>query len=76
MGKFSNLNLTNCSKREVKIDIKSRINIILLPLFISSSIKDLFENVFDLCREYQEKITSNQITEVSGDYEDRLHRLC
>ena len=39
---------------------------------MSSSMKDFLDKFFDLCREYQEEITPQKITEISRDYANRL----
>ena len=69
---FLNFKLTKCTKRQIEIDIRSKIRINLFPLFMSYSIKDFLSNFFDLCREYQEKIPPKKIAEVLRDYADRL----
>ena len=72
MGNFLKLKRNKCTKRQIKFDIRSKIKINQLPLFMSSSIKDFLDKFFDLCREYQEKIPPKKIAEVLREYADRL----
>ena len=37
-----------------------------------SPMKDFTDKLFDLCREYQQEIPPNKISEVLRDYADRL----
>ena len=39
---------------------------------MSSTMKDFLEKFFDLCREYQQEITSQKMTEILREYADRL----
>ena len=39
---------------------------------MSSSMNDLLDKCFDLCREYQEEIPPQKMAEVFRDYADRL----
>ena len=39
---------------------------------MSSSIKDLLNKFFDLCREYQQEISPQKRAEISREYTDRL----
>ena len=37
-----------------------------------SSMKDFLDNLFELCKEYQQEIPPHKIAEVLRDYADRL----
>ena len=39
---------------------------------MSSSMRDFLEKFFDLCREYQQEIPPQQISEILREYVDRL----
>ena len=39
---------------------------------MSSSMKDFLDKFFDLCRAYQQEITSQRMAEVLREYADRL----
>ena len=41
-------------------------------IFMSSSMKDFLDKLFDLCREYQEEIPPQKMAEILRDYADRL----
>ncbi len=39
---------------------------------MARSMKDFLDNLFDLCREYQEEIPPHKMAEILRDYVDRL----
>ena len=39
---------------------------------MSSSMKDFLDKFFDLCREYQQEISVQKMTELFREYADRL----
>ena len=52
--------------------MRSKVESVLELFFMSSSMKDFLDKLFDLCREYQEEIPPQKIAEVLRDYADRL----
>ena len=44
----------------------------MVSFFISFSMKDLLDNFFNFCREYQEEIPPQKMVKVLRDYANRL----
>ncbi len=76
MEKFLNIKLAKCAKRKIKFDIRSKIRIGQISLFIFSSIKYFLDKFSDFYGEYQGKTPPEDIAEVLRDYADSLDGLC
>ena len=72
MGKYLNVKLTKCTKRKIKFDIGSQIQVYQISFLFSSSIKSFLDKFSDFCKEYQGETPPEEIAEVLRYYSDRL----